>query len=184
LPGRREREEPSAHDEVENRVTKAERILFGRGKGTCTECHQYKTPAGILAQLDPATKITAVQIEPTYVPTIWYERALFDHSSHRAVSCRDCHEGAYPDAKTPSKTSNDVLIPGKATCAQCHAPESTASDGRHIGGAGRACTECHRYHGGDFKPGPTMAKDKDAMSIQQFLLGTPAGAAKAKGGHE
>ncbi len=181
LPGRKAKMEPAALDEIEDRVTKAERILFGRGKGTCTECHQYKTPEGIRRELDPSAKIAAVQIEPTYVPSIWYDHALFDHSAHRAVSCRDCHAGAYPDSgEMASRLSLDVLLPGKATCVRCHAPEGRGDKGELVGGAGHSCTECHRYHGGDHKPGPAMAKDEDAMRIQRFILGTSSGLAKER----
>lgn len=171
----------SARDQVDRRVKEAERILFGRGKGTCTECHQYKTPGGIREELDPSAKLAAVQIEPTYVPAIWYDHALFDHSAHRAVSCRSCHEGAYPDSgEKASRSSADVLLPGKAACAQCHAPEGRDSRGDLIGGAGHTCVECHRYHGGDRKHGPTMAKDADAMAITRFILGTSSSLPKER----
>ena len=168
LPGRSNDAEIAARAAIEARVKKAEKILYGRGKGTCTECHQYKTPDGTREEIDPSTPIASVQIEPTYVPAVWFEHACFDHTAHRGVSCRECHAKAYP-GDSASKTSADVMIPNKALCATCHAPEGRDVKGRTTGGAGHSCTECHRYHGGD-RPhalGPTMASDSDSKDIQR-----------------
>jgi len=70
------------------------------------------------------------------------------------------------------------MIPNKALCASCHAPEGRDVKGQAVGGAGNSCTECHRYHGGDTRIhegerqrglGPAMAGDSDAKDIQRFV---------------
>ena len=173
LPGERSAAERAAKVEIEERVVRAERALFGAGKNTCTECHSFDTGKEIRDSPDPATPFEESVIQPTYVKSIWFEHARFDHLSHRAVSCRECHPAAYFEAgsKTMSRTSADVMLPTMATCATCHAPPSRGPQGEAIGGAGHSCTECHRYHGGDRKPGQEMAKDVDALDIRRFLDG-------------
>ncbi len=158
--------EQSASKEVEARVSRAEKILFGKGAGTCTECHNYKVAGATRAYPDFDAPLASAAISPTYVPTIWYEHARFDHSSHRAVSCKECHASAWSSA-----TSEDVLIPAKDSCVKCHAPASRDPAGQVQGGAGHSCTECHRYHGADHNSGPSMAKDADALEVSRFLSG-------------
>ncbi len=169
FPGKSSAVEVSARKEIAARVAVAEKLLFGPGHNTCTECHGYDTPAGRKSSPDLSQSLDGVQIEPTYVPTIWFEHANFDHSAHRAVSCRSCHE----DAFERSTTNADVLLPRMDVCASCHAPAGRDASGQPVGGAGHACTECHRYHGGDRKPGPSMARDVDALDIPRFLKGAP-----------
>ena len=171
LPGKPNDAEQSTRAEVASRVAKAERILLGRGKGTCTECHQYKTPSGLTSTLDPSLPLDEARVEPTFVETIWYKRARFDHSAHRAISCRSCHEGAYPDSAVASLSERDVLIPGKDSCVTCHAPEGRDADANPTGGAGHSCTECHRYHGGKHAPGASPPDDPNGMDFARFLGG-------------
>src|SRR5205823_4377051 len=51
------------------------------GQTTCQKCH---------ASLDPAKGI-AQTIPPANIPAVWFTHARFDHTSHRAVDCRECH---------------------------------------------------------------------------------------------
>lgn len=147
--------------EVAARVQRAERILYGADKATCTECHSYRKTEGPLPT-----------VVPTAQKTIWFAHATFDHSAHRGVSCKSCHEGAYATAEKPSRSSADVLIVGKTTCATCHAPEGRSETGL-VGGAGQSCVECHRYHGGGH--GAASLSAADDRSIQDFLNGSPPG---------
>jgi hypothetical protein len=139
---------------VDDRVLTAVKILFGSsvddeplrrhklplGRRGCVECHVLSPSPDSLIQADA---IRGVAIEPVEVPKIWFERARFDHSAHRAVECNECHA----DAKK-SKTSTDVLLPGKKQCVECHGP--AAGRGSEVrGGAEDSCTECHRFHNGD-----------------------------------
>ena len=98
----------------------------------CRECHEMK-PNGL-------------DIEPTNVPAIWLPKSHFDHHSHRAIGCQECHPGAYAsESKLPlparKHESNLVMIPGKENCASCHAPQTASG-----GGVSHDCMLCHRYH--------------------------------------
>jgi hypothetical protein len=152
----------------------------------CVECHYY-------GPLDPQGIPT--RVEPTNVPEIWFTHASFDHTAHRAVSCRDCHAKAYafqPDGKTPvekaSKLGTDYLNPGIDNCVQCHAPAKSSSGWLGMGsstattgGAGYDCTECHRYHNGDNVLqgyGATAQGATTLRSIDQFLSATGGEPAK------
>jgi hypothetical protein len=146
----------------------------------CVECHYY-------GPLD--AKGIPTRVEPTNVPEIWFTHAAFDHSAHRAVSCRDCHSKSYAfeaDGKTPVKDASwvatDYLNPGIDNCVQCHAPARSGSgwlgmgsSGKPTGGVSFDCTECHRYHNGDNKLQGYGASAEDATmirSISEFLRGT------------
>lgn len=132
-------------------VNKAENFLFRkeldaadkliyRGKRICGECHVYEEPPADAA----AKKAFAApqRIVPPNVPGVRFEHARFDHKSHRAMQCRDCHAQA-----TTSETSGDILLPRISTCVKCHAPHDR-TNGELRGGARFHCTECHRYHHG------------------------------------
>ncbi len=175
-PGRRDEAEQSAREEVQARVTKAERILLGEGKGTCTECHQYRPSEGtITSKIDFTRRLDEYAVEPTFVETVWYKHALFDHFAHRGVSCQGCHESAYPNAPKPSRSNDDVLIPGKSSCVQCHAPEGRDGQGNPTGGAGQDCTECHTYHADEQSPGVHRVEPLDRLKFAEFLKGTGDG---------
>jgi predicted Zn-ribbon and HTH transcriptional regulator len=59
--------------------------------------------------------------------------AKFDHEAHQLVTCTECHT----QAKTSNRTE-DVLLPGIATCHKCHSGARIAADSR--------CSACHDYH--------------------------------------
>jgi hypothetical protein len=152
-------------DFIEDRVTKAERLLFS--DNTCRKCHEGAKAGG--------------RIEPANIPGVWLEHAVFNHAAHRAVDCRSCHPRAY--ALLEDRTANpnasvkntDVLINGIDNCRECHAPQ-TKSGGKVQGGARFDCTECHRYHNGD-KPWQGLGAqergvpDKERRDVQHFLWG-------------
>lgn len=85
---------------------------------TCVECH---TPS-------PTREIPKAEIATT-----WFKNAAFNHLGHQTVACAECHSGA-----KDSKLTSDVLLPGIATCQQCHRAENPS--------AATNCTECHVYH--------------------------------------
>jgi len=169
-----------ARQAVDDKVLTAARILFGSsvddetlrreelpaGRRGCVECHHLSGATGPLVRSDAISKIDIV---PVKVPTVWFERAAFDHSAHRAVDCIACHSAAQR-----SKRSSDVLLPGITNCLQCHGPSSDGG-GQARGGAGNSCTECHRYHNGDhpLEGIGARARGVDArQTIEQFLRGT------------
>jgi predicted CXXCH cytochrome family protein len=180
VPGR---SEPPALVEaraaIDRKVAGAERILFTK----CNECHYFQDGAGKECtppvRWDPTRPVRSMA---TNIPLVWWRSAAFTHTAHRGVSCRSCHERAYPDSKdasgtpNPSHQSKDVLLPSKSECLQCHAPRSGGTGASLArGGAAFDCTECHRYHDGDAAIlGRTPLPDapSTALTIEQFLLGT------------
>ena len=195
---------PTVRKDFERHVSAAESILFGRGKGTCTECHYYDSPDGEPTRspdgrIDPAR----FRVDRAGIPDVWLVHARFDHSAHRAMNCRECHPRAYPDADSPSgrpsevvspsgakrwalnngketwTAHEDVLLPGIQTCQRCHAPRAADTAGNVSGGAGFDCTECHTYHNGDRpQQGPgALARGipiEKQKLLEQFLRGDPS----------
>ena len=66
------------------------------------------------------------------IPAIWFSHSRFQHDAHRMLNCLSCH----PQVSRSTQTQ-EVLIPGRDLCLQCH----NASVG-----APAACATCHRYH--------------------------------------
>lgn len=99
------------------------RILWGKG---CKLCHTVLS----------AGSGSLPRIAPSSTPVRWLQHAEFDHEAHRLLTCTSCHE------KSPtSQQTADVLIPGIASCRNCHqqaGPQHDAASGR--------CSECHVYH--------------------------------------
>jgi hypothetical protein len=124
---------------IERKVLPALKSLFGSGQKGCLECHKM-TP-------DPFKLVRSENLETAAItsvksPKVWLPGAAFDHSAHRAVRCLECHSQALKQTK---ETKDVLLIPGIDNCIQCHAPAEVKA-GVSRGGAGRHCTECHRYH--------------------------------------
>lgn len=157
-------------------VDKARNVLLRDEKANCLECHHIDKGDD---------KGVPDKVAATNVPEIWFTHAVFDHSAHRAVSCRDCHARAYALEKDASSVNTDVILPGIDNCVKCHAPSSrgggwlSRSSATDTGGVAFDCTECHRYHNGDHSQqglGATAQRASHERTIDQFLLGT--------GGHE
>lgn len=105
---------------VVERTADAEELLWRK---TCKQCHALTTPQGS----------TLPQVAAANVRTQWMPHSKFDHDAHRGFTCESCHAKALT-----STDSNDVLLPGIATCKTCHAPGPAHADSR--------CSECHTYH--------------------------------------
>lgn len=97
------------------------------GKSTCALCHTYSGP---VKGGEPLPTIT-----PTAIPTHWFPKSTFNHTSHRTLNCVECHQGV-----TSSTMASDILMPQKDNCIQCHGPSK---------GVRSSCTTCHLYHNGD-----------------------------------
>ena len=108
----------NAADWVGARTANVERLLWSK---TCAECHTIET----------VQNVALPRVVPTKMPTGWMPRARFDHAAHQLTSCTSCH------AAQTSRLTSDVLMPGIATCQQCHKPSR---------GAESRCFECHEYH--------------------------------------
>lgn len=164
---------------IEQKVEAAGRDLL-LGQKSCGECHYLPADAAGVPR-----SVFAVRVEPTQVPAVWFEHASFDHKAHRAVECRLCHARAHPDHPQASgkllgeggRSHEDVLLPGIATCLECHSPRS-AEAGAARGGARSDCVECHRYHHGDAPRhgGGAAARGVPAgrrLDLSGFLSGRP-----------
>jgi hypothetical protein len=159
--GKREpTESPAAKAAILEQVKRADTYLRGR----CQECHEL---AGMPTQ---------VAIEPTRVPSLWFEHARFDHSAHRAVDCCVCHAQEYlhqpwkPNTTWPALDNRDVLVAKLEVCFACHAPRTEAG----TGGARFDCVECHVYHAAD-EPSGSQGSNSRGVSqrwqLDEFLRG-------------
>ncbi len=166
-----------ARDAIKAQVDRAMTALL-TGKKTCGECHVDAEGKDLTYRPEEpgAPEQPLPKIAPSSIPDVWFEHAKFNHMSHRAVSCRDCHEKAYAfkaDGTTrndpASVTHTDVLIPDITNCRQCHAP---ASGGK--GGVRHDCAECHTYHHGDAPRAGLGARAREPVethSIDKWLSG-------------
>lgn len=107
---------------VAERTADAERLLWGK---TCKQCHELDFTEG-----RPLPAVAPSDVTVRFMP-----HARFDHSAHQMLACTSCHAGA-----TSSRESARLLLPGIATCRQCHRPGAQKAESR--------CFECHTYHDG------------------------------------
>jgi hypothetical protein len=106
---------------VSTRIGDAEELLWRK---TCKQCHALTIGTG---------QNNLPTVEPARAKVRWMPHARFDHDAHQGFSCASCHEKALSSTGT-----NDVLLPGIATCQTCHAPGPEHAESR--------CFECHTYH--------------------------------------
>ncbi len=107
----------------------------------CKTCHAV-TPDKAPDAAHAPWRIAAVRTSNEWMP-----HARFDHRSHAASKCADCH------AVAKSKSSSDVAMPTIDTCRECHGgskPVATKVTSN--------CLLCHGFHESrhpwdpDFKP--------------------------------
>lgn len=87
----------------------------------CAYCHDVK-PGGA----DGLPHIARV-----FTPDRWLIRGEFNHAKHTIVNCAQCHDAA------SSRRTEDILLPNKQSCTECHSP---------AGGVSQTCATCHSYH--------------------------------------
>ncbi len=130
----------------------------------CSKCH-----AGVT---DPpeSPKGSAFAIASPQIPDRWLPRSHFAHGAHEMLSCLACHEKAVSSERT-----QDILLPGIATCRECHAPPSARGSLARVGSAlgfrnargdhsaPGSCVTCHAYHP------PANAGGDGGLSISEFL---------------
>jgi hypothetical protein len=144
---------------VAEHTAEAEDLLWRK---TCKECHTLSFAAG-QAQAGAAPPEMAMttlaslgaelpNLAPSNITRRYFPLAKFDHARHQLVSCESCHAGA-----RTSQQSSDILVPGIATCRQCHHEGPQAAEAR--------CFECHVYHDpGARKFAPGHASIEDLLS--------------------
>jgi predicted CXXCH cytochrome family protein len=126
---------------VSQQLSGGEKKLFATKEDGCEKCHVLKRV--------PDSSVPEV-VTPA-IPARWLPHAKFDHSPHRPLACAECHKAA---ASTETK---DVLMPGIASCRDCHQAKAGARTG---------CVECHRYHD------KTKERDADGpFKVPQLLSG-------------
>jgi predicted CXXCH cytochrome family protein len=104
----------------------AKAFLFaGNQQQGCRLCHVVQPPAA---------DSTLPKIVKTAIPPRWLPHSVFNHQTHARAgrSCEDCHRKA-----RASEQTTDVLLPGIASCQECHARASEVRS---------ACVTCHVYH--------------------------------------
>ncbi|MBL0921065.1 MAG: cytochrome c3 family protein [Phycisphaerales bacterium] len=120
-------------------ASQRERLLQQVANG-CAYCH-----AGMAAAMEPPGSF---HVAPPAIPSSWLPRAQFSHRSHEMLSCVQCHTQARTSVSTL-----DVMLPGVASCRECHNPRA---------GAPSSCTVCHTYHQ------PTPYHEGGTLSIEEF----------------
>jgi hypothetical protein len=145
--------------EYPERAQQAE-IYAYRGRTTCGLCHYYDKQA---------ESVVPKRIVPPALVDIWFSHAKFDHRSHRAIGCLECHK----DAESSSR-SESVMLPDLQICLQCHSSSPPSGQAIQHGPIRSNCTTCHRYHNGDHSAQGLGAKSRSAKrqsNLEQFLAG-------------
>jgi hypothetical protein len=177
------RMKPIVSQAVDEKVLVASKLLFGaapdeetrqkldmpQGRRGCVECHKLKPGAGPIVNSD---SLASLELMPVEMTPVWQRHAWFNHKSHSALKCIECHGAVSASTENGGKAP---LLPAIDTCVKCHAASgSQAAAG--AGGASTACALCHRYHNGD-QPGQGLGaparRGKLEMSIDELLMGTP-----------
>jgi Cytochrome c7 and related cytochrome c/Cytochrome c554 and c-prime len=161
-----------------NQDVLARRVSDARAiSAKCRQCH-YEHNASAASD--------APNVAPGNIPAAWLRHARFDHSAHRHIECRKCHQAAYafeqrdkPQFIAPATGSmaarddEEVMVAGLTSCAGCHALARGAE-----GGARQDCVECHNYHGGDARSLLPRASLGTPSAVP--ALSTPAVAAEIR----
>jgi hypothetical protein len=182
VPGQAEPGGARIKQAIADKVLVGAKLLFGSGadqavrirdqlplgRRGCVECHNVRPADRPLVSADD---FASLEIEQVVTNALWFEHARFDHTAHRALECAACHAGTLRSTENP----DPGLLPSIGQCVECHAP-SSKWPGQARGGAGVACTECHRYHNGDHPAegvGASARRGVSRMSIEQFMRGVP-----------
>jgi hypothetical protein len=168
-------------ESVDDKVLTAMKLLFGAnldeairrrenlpaGRRGCVECHTLAPGAGPIVRLK---SLETIEIGPVLMTPVWFKSAVFNHRTHRALRCLECHPGA-----TVSQQNGDqVLLPTIDRCVSCHAP-ADGRDPTRPGGASTRCTECHRYHNGDHPEqglGARARRGEVEQTLERFVSGS------------
>jgi hypothetical protein len=150
---------PSDEQLLKRKMAEAYGSIFApEAKGACRHCHHLEQRGDqwhVLAQVpgDGEKSISAAdEHHPEMVPSRWLPHANFDHKSHRAVDCAECHK-----VKNSTKTA-DILLPAIADCRKCHGQDSPSSAAR----VSADCVLCHTYHN-EVHPGKFQGKSLDEL---------------------
>jgi len=112
---------------VGGRADQAIRAVFSQG-GACYDCHVVTGPS------QPGGMDYG--IEPVTIPQRHFTKGWFDHRTHAATRCEECH------AARTSNDAHDVLVPRIAECRTCHSGEHPTRKAP----VASSCAMCHAYH--------------------------------------
>jgi hypothetical protein len=154
---------------VAEHTSEAEDLLWRK---TCKECHtlnlspaesQASAASPDIAMAGAPPAISALpSVAPSNITRRYFPLAKFDHAQHQLVTCESCHAGA-----RTSQQSSDILLPGIATCRQCHKEGRQAAEAR--------CFECHTYHDSTLRKfGPGRSSIDDLLSVLSGSSRAPA----------
>ncbi|MCG8324523.1 MAG: SPOR domain-containing protein, partial [Thiotrichales bacterium] len=145
--------------------------------GKCAKCHSVDRLEGGALQ---------VNWRPFAPDPRRQDFTVFDHTAHFSLvekkGCGTCHEidaaARFPDGYAdfdPRRFASNFAPMDPEVCASCHVESS----------AGDACTQCHRYHVGEFPITPVrtliaglpngVARDAAGPSAQSPAVETPKG---------
>ncbi|MDO6414776.1 cytochrome c3 family protein [Sphingomonas sp. BIUV-7] len=137
------------------------RALFAPN-GTCADCHRITGPSRAGA--------VDYKIAPVTLPDHFYVNGWFDHRAHATESCASCHNAP------KSNDAREVLIPGIATCRNCHVGENGGGIAKKAQVASN-CAMCHVYHKDD-RRGATAAQRQEK---RKFAQPSPAASVRDSG---
>ncbi len=126
-----------------NRAEAAIAQVFSKG-GACFDCH------GVVRAGGPV----GYDILPVHQPVRYMQKGWFDHEAHQEEDCSSCHEAK------GSNRATDLLLPGIATCRECHGGEFAKVD------VPSTCAMCHDYHADDGAPWLSKENDKEKRGKQ------------------
>jgi hypothetical protein len=95
---------------------------------------------------------------PVNLQTRYLTNGRFEHEDHTQEPCASCHKAS------TSGSASDLLLPGIATCRNCHGGErDTAAD------VPSGCAMCHSYHlPGGWTPGQKLPADHPQKAASQI----------------
>jgi hypothetical protein len=125
-------------------------LTFERPRG-CQICHHQRPAISDCAachqpsELTEAERVTVRVAVPRHLPRS--REVMFDHSAHRDLACRTCHQEPVTLAPTAavadcSSCHQDHHTAGRE-CASCHRTTETLAAHRPPANAHRACSACH-----------------------------------------
>ena len=165
---------------VEDRRTRAERILFPPKGKKCAKCHSMEITqsesgsnsdnsapakdsqesfAKILLDKSQANSLlrrTVLTVLPTGIPKRWLPYSRFDHDAHKGLPDFRSKQTwclACHESAATSKKTEDVLLPSIGLCRSCHFEP---------GGAQASCKACHEFH--EKKKEPQFPAQKTAVT--------------------
>lgn len=121
--------------------------------GVCGECHY------------PPATAQGAGVMPVNLQQRFFTKGRFEHDDHTQEPCASCHKASTSDA------ASDLLLPGIATCRECHGGEKDAAADVPSG-----CAMCHSYHiPGGWTPAPARPRGQPAAPASQIARISRAG---------